>query len=85
MVLISAQMLQTTVGTEQGRFLGVTGVIWWWHWRCGFAGTIAAFLLSCWVPLLARGDMAASPGFWQHQVIGRCPWIAHVLSLAMWN
>lgn len=33
----------------------MTEVIWWWCWRCGFAGTIAAFLLGCWVPPLPMG------------------------------
>lgn len=61
----------------------MTEVIRWWCWRYEFAGTIAAFLLSCWVPLLAHGDVAASPGCWQLQVIDCCPWMECVLSLAM--
>lgn len=71
------------VGREQGRFLGKTELIQWWCWRCGLAGSIAAFLLGCWVPPLwghgCFSRLLAAPGY------GCCPWMAHVLSLAMWD
>lgn len=81
LALISTHSLEW--GDSRGSFWGwMAEVTQWRCWRCGFVDTIVTFLLGCWVPWLARGDVAASPGCWQHQGFGCCPCMARVLSLA---